>query len=136
MAKPSWSEGLEIGVAAIDGDHRLLVELVKALEDALALGAPRERAGEILEQLLDYTRVHFQTESLMMRLHAYPSYQAHVQEHDRLLQKLEEARRSFRGGDFSVSRELVSALQLWLSEHIRTMDRSFAAYLATAGAAP
>lgn len=134
MEKPSWSEGLEIGVAAIDAEHRLLVDLVKALEDALALGAPRERAGEVLEQLLDYTRGHFLAESLLMRLHAYPDYQAHVQEHDRLLEHLEQASRSFRGG-FSLSLELVSALQQWLSEHIRTTDKSFAAYLAASGAA-
>lgn len=129
MTEKAWGEGLEIGVAEIDGEHRLQIDLVKALEEALGLLDPRERGDEILKQLLDYTNVHFLAEDLMMRLHAYPGYQAHVQEHEKLVGQLEELQRHFSAGEFAPSRELVAAMKHWLAEHIQTMDRGFAAFL-------
>jgi len=133
MTEKPWGEGLETGVAAIDGEHRLQIELVKALEESLQLRDPRERAEEILKQLLDYTNVHFLAEDLMMRLHAYPGYQAHVQEHEKLAGQLEELQRHFAAGQFAPSRELVAALKHWLAEHIQTMDRGLAAFLKASG---
>lgn len=125
----AWGEGLETGVAAIDGEHRLQIELVKALEDALASQDPAGRAREILSRLLDYTNVHFLAEDLMMRVHAYPGYQAHLQEHETLVAQLEELHRHFAAGELVPSRELVEALKHWLGEHIRTMDRGFALFM-------
>ena len=129
MTEKAWGEGLETGAAAIDGEHRLQIELVRSLEEALGTSAPAARAGEILNRLLDYTNVHFLAEDLMMRLHAYPGYQAHLQEHESLMGQLEELQRHFAAGELAPSRELVEALKHWLGEHIRTMDRGFAAFL-------
>lgn len=134
--KKAWGEGLETGVAEIDGEHRLQIELVRSLEEALGQRDPRVRGGEVLKQLLDYTNVHFLAEDLMMRLHAYPGYQAHVREHEKLVGQLEEVQRHFAAGEFGPSRELVAALKHWLAEHIQTMDRGFAAFLKAGGARP
>jgi hemerythrin len=133
MTHEAWGEGLEVGVGAIDGEHRLQIELVKALEEALQLRQPRERAAEIVKQLLDYTNVHFLAEDLMMRLHAYPGYQAHLREHEKLSAQLEELERHFSAGEFAPSRELVAALKIWLAEHIQTMDRGLAVFLKAGG---
>ncbi len=129
MTDRPWGEGLEIGNPAIDGEHRLQIELVKALEEALRARDPAPRAGEILKQLLDYSNVHFLAEDLMMRLHAYPAYEAHVQEHENLVDQLEELQRYFAAGELAPTRALVEALKNWLAEHIRTMDRGFAVFL-------
>jgi hemerythrin len=133
MTHEAWGEGLEFGVGAVDGEHRLQVELVKALEEALRPRQPRERVAEILKQLLDCTGVHFLAEDLLMRLHAYPGYQAHLQEHEKLSAQLEELERRFSAGELAPSRELVAALKVWLAEHIQTMDRRLAAFLRGSG---
>lgn len=133
MSQETWGEGLEVGVAAVDGEHRLQIELVKALEEALRLRHPRERTAQILKQLLDYTNVHFLAEDLVMRLHAYPGYQAHLHEHEKLTAQLQELERHFAAGEFAPSRELVAALKVWLAEHIQTMDRGLAAFLRAGG---
>lgn len=133
MTEKPWGEGLETGIASIDGEHRLQIELVKALEEAMALADPRPRGEEILSQLLDFTNVHFLAEDLMMRLHAYPDYQAHVQAHQTLAGQLQDLQRHFASGEFTPSRELVAALKHWLAEHIQTMDRAFAGFLGAGG---
>lgn len=129
MSEKPWGDGLETGVAEIDGEHRLQIDLVRALEEALRGSDRRPRAEEIVRQLVDYTNVHFLAEDLMMRLHAYPRYQAHVQEHEHLAGQVEELQRRIAAGHLAPSQELVTALKHWLAEHVQTMDRAFAAFL-------
>lgn len=129
VADQAWDQGLETGIGAVDGEHRLQIELVKALEEALASRDPAERAREILNRLLDCTNVHFVAEDLMMRVHAFPGYPAHRQEHETLVAQLEELHRHFAAGELGPTHELVEALKHWLGEHIRTMDRGFALFM-------
>ncbi|HEU4382632.1 MAG TPA: bacteriohemerythrin [Anaeromyxobacteraceae bacterium] len=131
MTEKALGEGLETGIAEIDDEHRLQIELVQLLQEALGTSDAAGRAVEVLSRLLDYTHVHFEAEGLMMRLHAYPGYQAHLQEHEKLLGQLEELQRYFAAGEFAPSRELVDAVRHWLVDHIRTVDRAFATFLET-----
>jgi hemerythrin-like metal-binding protein len=129
MELREWADGLDVGVEAIDSEHRLQIDLLGALESALREGRAQEAAGEILQKLLDYTNVHFLAEDLMMRLYAYPAYGPHALEHGRLAEQLAEASRVFGGGDHAVTLELIAALKHWLVSHIRGMDQPFAAWL-------
>jgi len=132
MSQTEWGNDLGLGEQEMDVEHELQVGLVRALDGALGSGS-REEAGRILEQLLDYTRVHFSAEELMMRLHAYPGFQEHELEHSKLLDQLHEVRRAFHGGEVQPTKELVTALRHWLAEHIQTFDRGLALYLRQPG---
>jgi hemerythrin len=128
MTQQNWGGDLGVGVDEIDAEHELQIGLVRALEAQLGPG-PREEAGKLLEQLLDYTRVHFLAEELMMRLRAYPGYGEHEAEHGKLLEQLEEIRKAFGSGQVLPTKELVTALRHWLAEHVQTYDRGLALYL-------
>ncbi len=136
MEKRDWSRNLELGLKDVDGEHRLQIDLVDALEDALRRGEERELAAGILERLLDYTNAHFHAEELMMRFHSYPSYDAHVAEHAELSGHLRELREVHEQGQLPVTLELVDALKGWLAGHIRTMDRGFAGWVKRSGSEP
>ena len=129
-----WSERLSVGIEAVDAEHRLQISLLKALEDALAIGGTE--VGAILERLLDYTNAHFVAEELLMRLHAYPGYESHVLEHGRLVEQLAAVKAHYGEGKRAATRELASALHHWLVEHIQSMDAAFAAHAASERAAP
>ena len=81
-----------VGVAEMEAEHRLLHDIVTQLRGALA-----EKRGEAIAELLgrleDVARLHFMEEQSLMRLHAYPGYAAHEQEHDDLLDELGELSR-------------------------------------------
>ena len=133
MTQQGWSGDLGVGVDELDAEHELQVGLVRALEGRL--GGSREEAAGLLEQLLDYSRVHFAAEELMMRLHAYPGHGEHEAEHGKLLEQLEEIRSAWRAGQVQPTKELVTALRHWLAEHVQTFDRGLALHLRNLGGA-
>ncbi len=135
MSRESWSADLGVGVPEMDAEHELQIGLVRALEDALESGS-REECGRLLEQLQDYTQVHFAAEALLMRLHSYPGYAEHELEHGNLLDQLEDVRRAWDGGEGPPAKELLTGLRHWLTEHVQTFDRALALHLAKEGVTP
>jgi hemerythrin len=122
---------LRLDVPAIDAEHALQIGLVEALGRAVAEGKSREVADEILEKLLDYTRVHFLAEELMMRMEGYPGYEAHHAEHGELLAELQKLRAAYEGGALPMTHVAVDGLRSWLAGHVRTQDRALANFLAS-----
>lgn len=120
---------LRLDIPTIDAEHALQIDLIEALGTAVAEGKSPEVALEILERLLEYTRVHFVAEELMMRLEAFPAYETHRAEHGELLAELRKLRAAHERGDDPVTRTSVEGLRSWLSGHVRTQDRAFAAFL-------
>jgi hemerythrin len=123
------------GIETMDQEHRVHLELMKSLETAVGEGAAAARLGEILDQLLDFSRVHFLSEQLLMRLHAYPAYEAHEEEHDRMTADLHALRdRLDRDGELRDPTAL-AALQETLARHILLRDRELTQFLAGVGEA-
>jgi hemerythrin-like metal-binding protein len=85
---------------------------------------------------VDFTSVHFHSEELMMRLYAYPQHDAHALEHARLMDQVEQVRRSTDTGDAARALELIQSLRTWLTSHIRSMDQGFALWCTKNGIRP
>jgi hemerythrin len=136
MRPRAWDEGLGTGIGSIDAEHRLQVSLLKALEEVLRQGKDRALAERTLQQLVDFTAVHFRAEELMMRLYAYPQQEAHALEHGRLLEQVEAVQRSARGDDPAQALQRVESLRSWLVSHIGSMDQAFALWCTRNGVRP
>jgi hemerythrin len=125
--RPSGRD-LSVGHDVVDGEHGVQLQLVEALQAALTAGGNRAHAEEILDRLLVFSDMHFGSEELLMRLHSYPRYGLHVDEHRRLLDGLREIHA--RIGKGQQPAELVDDLRRWLVGHISGMDRDFASHAA------
>jgi hemerythrin-like metal-binding protein len=117
-----------VGFDDVDGEHRVQLGLLEALRGAVAAGRAIKEQEEVLVQLVDYTKVHFASELLLMRLYAYPQYQAHSEEHDETLERLEELQQRLAAGDLDLTLEALDRLEGWLVGHIRRADRAFGGY--------
>ena len=122
------SEDIGVGVREIDTEHDLLLGVVRALEKAVDT-APRSQVEALLQQLSEFTRVHFATEEIMMRLYAYPEFARHQLEHARLVEQIEQVRSEFAKGHVQPTRPFASALHHWLTEHIRSHDVALARFV-------
>ena len=123
---------------AMHGEHDIQINLLNALEQAWRESASGAHAEPILQQLIDYSEMHFMSEQLLMRLYAYPDYEAHEFEHQRLLAQLREWQSEFAGSARliqnqpaanSLPENRISALRYWLLEHIKTQDAVFGYYM-------
>jgi len=126
-------EDIGVGVQEIDTEHDLLLGVVRALEKAVATGTPAQ-VEALLQQLAEFTRVHFATEEIMMRLYGYPEFSHHQLEHARLIDQIEQVRAEYAQGHVQPSRSFASALRHWFTEHVRTHDMALARFVREATA--
>lgn len=129
----AWDEGIGTGVDSMDTEHRLQVSLVNALEEALRSGPESALANRTLQQLVDFTSVHFHSEELMMRLYSYPQLENHSAAHAKLMEQVQHIRDQQRANEPAEAMETVRELRGWLVNHIKSMDQAFALWLARNG---
>ena len=133
MTSHDNDDRIRTGIPEMDGEHAVQIELLRALEQALA-AADQTKALEIIGQLQDYTSLHFASEQLLMRLHGYPAYYAHEQEHANLLDELRTLRGNIEAAQPGSHHLIAKAITGWLVGHIQSSDQSLAAFLTEARA--
>jgi hemerythrin len=114
----------------VEGEHQVQLHLVRALREGLEKGEDRASTSTLLRQLLDYSDAHFLSEQLLMRLYAYPAYEDHVGEHDRLVAELRTMADRWEEGEGEPAGRLLLRVEEWLVGHMTTADQALEAYLA------
>ena len=118
----------DLGLPALDAEHRGQIELMNRVGAAIASGTrPADVALEV-GKLAGYLDVHFMSELIAMREQGYPGYDAHVAEHDQAIELLYRIRDRCARGDRQALLELLVALNTWLIGHIRSADAAFARF--------
>ncbi|MCW8949956.1 MAG: hemerythrin family protein, partial [Sedimenticola sp.] len=74
--------------STIDGEHAIQIGMINLLGQAIAEKQSITDKTNILDQLINYTEVHFMSEQLIMRQHSYEGYNEHNVEHDNLMEQL------------------------------------------------
>jgi hemerythrin len=120
---------LKIGEKTIDAEHDLQMQLLDSLSQSLATSGDFSPTQHILEQFIEFSDMHFLSEQLIMRLHSYPGYEAHLEEHTRLMKKVRDIRETMVRGEKVSSLQLILELRDWLANHIATEDSAFGEFL-------
>ena len=102
----------------IDREHQVQIRLMQALAAAIDQGGD---VTEVLDQLADYSRAHFLSEELLMRLYAYPDYEDHVLDHQRMVEWLDEI--AARQGERQASLHAANELTARFLRHIGSRDK-------------
>lgn len=126
----SQIENVSANHPEMDAEHKVQIGLIQALDLSLQQGQGRSDISSILSQLVEYTNVHFMSEQLLMRLHAYPDIGGHEMEHDHLIEQLRKVEAGFVAGDSEMTASEITMLKRLVIDHIRTHDQTFAKYLA------
>lgn len=130
MPLMTWTENMSVGVKALDEDHKQLVAMVNELHDGIVEGHRAEALAHVLDQLLHYTKCHFNREEALFARTNYPGLAAHKKEHDDLITKAVDLQARIKGGATSMlSLETMNFLKSWLSHHILGVDQQYKAFL-------
>lgn len=127
---------LSFGIASMDQEHAGQLSLLNDLKAAVRSGADDRLVYALLNELVEHTNLHFLSEQLAMRLHAYEAYESHFLEHERLLAEVQNLKSSLAAGTATDKHRLIEALRSWLVVHIQTADKTLAEYLSTRVAQP
>ena len=131
-----WSDQLSVGIEEIDEQHKVLVNLANELNDAIINLHGREKSVSILNELIEYTRIHFAVEESLMRILDYPGYEAHKIVHEELFKHVIQLQTKVESGKTSIGFELMHFLKNWLTKHIMEEDMEYSSFFLNAGAKP
>ena len=120
---------VKIGEKTIDAEHDLQMQLLESLCESLERGGDFSPTKYILEQFIEFSDMHFLSEQLVMRLHNYPGYEAHLEQHTHLMKKVRDNRENILHGEKAPSLQLIQELHDWLLNHIATDDVAFGEFL-------
>jgi hemerythrin-like metal-binding protein len=121
---------MSVGIQSIDDDHKMLVDLVNRLDDAIKADRGKYVLGSVLDALLDYTTYHFEREEALMQACGYPDLDAHGHTHRVLRTQVTHIRNRHRANPESIyDREVLAFLKNWLTSHIMGRDKLYAPFM-------
>lgn len=133
MALINWDSSFSLGIQEIDRQHQKLVNMINELNDAMSQGKSKEVLGKIINELVSYTRVHFDTEEKYFEQYGYEEKEPHKTEHEKFVQTIREFANDFKQGKVGLSIKLMSFLSDWLTKHIKGTDKKYSEFLTSKG---
>jgi hemerythrin-like metal-binding protein len=130
MSRIEWSEGLVLGVDAMDDTHRAFIRHLDALAEAEAA-----EMLQVFDALYAHTVAHFEQEQRWMQQMPFPPIHCHVAEHEGVLEVMREVREHLENAHYEVGRVLARELAGWFKDHAATMDAMLAQVLQARGPA-
>ncbi len=128
-----WDESFMVGIAEIDRQHKLLVDIVNELYYEAGNNCSHEMLGRILNGLVEYTKTHFAYEEGLLAMHGYPDLGPHQLKHKKLVARVMEFQGRVTANDESVLEELLQFLKNWLANHIQGTDKKYVPFLKEKG---
>jgi len=128
-----WDDSLSVGVAAIDQQHRRLVELLNQVHRSKTEGHGNEVVRSVLGALATYTVEHFAFEESLFAKHGYRELPAHRDAHQKLVARVASFIEALAAGRATLDSELFMFLRGWLNGHIRGSDRAAGRFLKSQG---
>lgn len=127
-----WNENFEIGIQAIDDQHRGLVALLNRLADGVAASSSPEHLARIIDELAAYADDHFATEEAIWHKHLAndPAALAHNDIHQSFRDEVVRLRGALMDCTAQdVAERTLEFLARWLASHILESDRYMACAL-------
>ena len=119
-----WMESYKMGDESVDATQKKLFDLTNEFlaSDDLTVLRP------VIVSLCKQARAHFEQEEAVMRRVNYPEMDAHMAQHQRLLERL--ISRSMDVGKGHMNKPAIAALmQDWAVKHVPVEDVQFAQFL-------
>jgi hemerythrin len=124
-----WTETYSVNIATLDRQHRDLFATINELNRALSEGHGAVAVGDVLGQLLEYSRKHFATEEVLMETHSFPGLPTHRLEHEAFALRVAKYMDDYRRGKLGTPASLMLYLQSWLKEHLLKTDKAYSTFL-------
>lgn len=129
-----WDKHYELGIASIDNQHKELVRIAGELSNLLTEACEGDDIYDemirLIEELRDYTVVHFEFEEALFIKHGYPNSDEHILEHQRLIEEINAL--DFQAVDndqVAHGKSILNMLITWIFKHISGSDFKYRDYL-------
>jgi hemerythrin len=124
-----WADAYSVGVDELNYQHMRLVGMINRLIDLTLLKKADETAIKsayinVLNDMVQYAAVHFDTEERYLKSIGYSDFENHVEEHKEFSTKAAELQQKAALGELDIS-GTSRYLQTWLTGHILHSDMDY-----------
>ena len=124
-----WDASMDTGIQLIDNDHKKLISLINQLQNASHYKVDDYIIDQTMDELINYTKYHFEREEFLMRSNQYPGYEAHKKLHENMISKMSECMEKYKSNPDNTIDDALNFLKNWLINHIKGDDRKYIPYL-------
>ena len=128
-----WTDVYTVKIAVVDSQHKVLVDLINELHQAMVARRGKESLGGVLARLVKYTKSHFAAEEGILQANQYPDLVNHKAEHERFTQTIVDFQGRFQRNEVAITIDLMDFLKNWLSKHILGVDKKYVPHLSARG---
>jgi len=125
----TWSHACTVGVRAMDDQHGILMDTMNDLRLAVERGRGREQLSELIDRLIEFTRMHFWSEEQLMEQCGFPGLLEHRAEHHSMLAQMLQSAHRVQYGDGVQMGPLLSTLRDLYIKHIEGPDQEYGPWL-------
>jgi len=123
-----WQSKFDLGVDAMDREHKELVATMNHIHDLDQRGAGKAQVDAAIRRLIQLTKAHFVDEERHMEAIGFPDRSRHALIHVDMLAKVAAHYESFQQGSGRVAKAFFDFLVYWLGAHITGIDRKYAVH--------
>ncbi len=128
-SRVKWEPKYELGIEEIDNQHKKWIEILNTFIEAREKGKEREVLKNVLQEIVDYTKYHFETEEKHMEENKYEYLESHKKKHKSLVNQVAEIVESVNINEARAIASLEVLLKNWVLKHILTYDKIYGEYL-------
>lgn len=129
MTNLAWSHACVVGVRAMDDQHGILMDTLNELRLQLMRGTNAKEVREHLGCLVEFTRLHFDCEELLLERHGFPALQQHRAAHQHLMDEIRPTLERAERGETADFHRLLGFLRGWFLDHIEGLDHQYGEWL-------
>ena len=128
-----WKEEYSVGIEEIDKDHKKLINLLNQFTTAYDYAMSESYEREALNDLVDYTKYHFEREEALLQANDYPEFEDHKAQHQKMIQQVNDFVNLYNAEGHKAMAEISDFLSNWLINHIQGSDKEYASHLISKG---
>ena len=130
-----WSPEYSVHVMHLDAQHKHLVGMINGLVEVMKRGTKAEELDALLQDLVEYTHYHFETEEKLMERAGFAGLAAHREKHAAMRAEVLRLKSAAGITTAASAMQLMTFLKAWLVKHINGTDKQYAEALLKAGMA-
>jgi hemerythrin len=124
-----WRNEMSIGNDLIDQDHRYLLCLYNSIEIILSDNEYHDHLPFYFNQLLEYSKFHFDREEKIQLKSDYHGYYEHKKKHQHITQRLQEINEELQEGKTEFEQDLLELVKEWIVDHLIKTDLEMKSHL-------
>jgi hemerythrin len=124
-----WKSEYSVGIDSLDNDHKKLISLLNQFTMAYDYAMSEEYEREALNDLISYTKYHFEREEQLLEQHEYPDVIAHKAQHKMMIEQVNSFMDLYNEKGHDSLNEISGFLSNWLINHINGTDKEYSELL-------